>query len=98
MQDRRISHPTPGQNQVSAQDLGARALIPSIVRDDAQIYPGRSADVEETARWSTPREKRGDLLIRNIWKHQTDCILDVLVTNLDTSNIHRKAEGPSFPW
>ena len=28
------------------QYLAARALIPSVVRDEPQIYPGRSADVE----------------------------------------------------
>ena len=48
------------------QDLAARALIPSVVRDEPQIYPGRSADVEETEGMSTPTEERGDLLIRNI--------------------------------
>ena len=25
---------------------------------------------------STPTEEHGDLLIRNIWEHQTDCVLD----------------------
>ena len=71
-------------------DLAARALIPSIVRDEPQIYPGRSADVEETEGMSTPKEERGDLFIRNIWKHQTDCILGVRITNL-----HRRHElGP----
>ena len=30
------------------QDLAARALIPSESRDEPQIYPGRSADVEVT--------------------------------------------------
>ena len=32
----------------------------------------------------TPTEERGDLLlVRNIWKHRTDCILDMRFTNLD---------------
>ena len=76
------------------QDLAARALIPSVVRDEPQIYPSRSAAVEETEGMSTPTEERGDLLIRNLWKHQTDCILDVRITNLDApSNIHRKPES-----
>ena len=44
-------------------------MIP-VVRDEPQIYRGRSADVEETEGRSTPREERDDLLIRNIWKHQ----------------------------
>ena len=45
--------------------------------DEPQIFPGCSAHVEETERMSTPTEERGDLQIRNIWKHQADCILDV---------------------
>ena len=32
----------------------------------------RSADVEETEVKSTPSEELVDLLIRNLWKHQTD--------------------------
>ena len=41
-----------------------------------------------------PTEARDDILLRNIWKHQTDCILDVRITNLDApSNIHRKPEA-----
>ena len=76
------------------QDLAARALIPSVVGVEPQIYPGRSADVEETEGMSTLTEERGDLLIRNIWNHQTDIFLDVRITNLDApSNIHRKQEA-----
>ena len=42
-----------------------KALIPSVVRDEPQIYPSRSADVsEETEGMSTTTEERGDLLIR----------------------------------
>ena len=52
------------------QDLAARALILSV---EPQIYPGRSGDVEETEGMSTTTEERGDLLIRNLWKHQTEC-------------------------
>ena len=48
------------------QDLATRALIPSVVRDEPQIYPGRSADVEETEGMSTPTEERGDLLKRDL--------------------------------
>ena len=36
------------------EDLAARALIPSEVRDEPQIFPGRGADVEETEGMSTP--------------------------------------------
>ena len=54
-----------------------------------QIYPGRSADVEELV--DAPTDDR-DLLIRNLWKHQIDCILDVRITNFDApSYTHRKS-------
>ena len=62
------------------------------------MYPGYSTDVEENEGLSTPAEERGDILIRNIWKHQTDCILDVHITNLDApSNVHRKPEAVLLP-
>ena len=48
------------------RDLAARALIPSVVRDEVHIYPGRSADIEETEGMSTPTEERGDLLVKII--------------------------------
>ena len=69
------------------QDLAARTFIPFVVREDPQICPGRSADVKEVDGKSTPTEDRGNLLLRNLWKNQTDCILDVRITN---PNIHRK--------
>ena len=80
--------------KLERQDLAARALISSVVHDKPQIYQGRSADVEETEGMSTPTEERGDLLILNLWKHQTDCILDVCITKLKaSSNIDRKPEA-----
>ena len=49
---------------------------------------------EETERMSTPTEKRSDLQIRNIWKHQTDGILEQIITNDDApSNMHREPEA-----
>ena len=49
---------------------------------------------QETEGMSKSTEERGDLLIRNIWKRQADCILDMPITNLDaTSNIHRQPEA-----
>ena len=73
--------------KLELQDLAARALI----RDEPQIYPGRSADVEETGGMFSPTEECSDVLSRNLWKHQTDCILDVRITNLDApSSTHRK--------
>ena len=41
------------------QALTARALTPSVVLDEPHIYPGRSADVEETEGISTPSEASG---------------------------------------
>ena len=48
------------------QNFAARALIPSVVRDEPQIYPSSSADDEETEGMSTPTEERGDLLFFNL--------------------------------
>ena len=73
------------------QDLAARAFIPFVIRDEPQSYPGRSADVEETEGTSTSAEERGDLLIRNLWEHQTDCILDVRITNAKRRNTSQPA-------
>ena len=43
---------------------------------------------------TTPTEKRGDILLRNIWKQQDDCTLDVRITYLYApSKIHRKSEA-----
>ena len=56
--------------------------MPSELRDEPHIYPGHSAHVEVTEGMSTPAEERGDLLIGNIRKHPTDCILDVCVSRI----------------
>ena len=80
--------------ELELQAIAARALIPSLVRDEPQIYPSRSEDGEESEGMSTPAEERGDLPIITIWKHQTGCILDVRITNLDApSNIHWAPEA-----
>ena len=94
MQERRISHPTQWRIKFELQDLAPIALISSVLRDEPQISPGRSADVDETEGMSTPTEERGDPQIRDLWKHQIDCILDVRITNLDApSNIYKKPEA-----
>ena len=70
------------------------SLIPSVVRDEPEIYPGRRAVFEETEGMSKPTDERGNLRIWKLRKHQTDCIQDVRITNLDApSNIHRKPEA-----
>ena len=48
------------------EDLTARAIIPSVVHEEPQIYPGCSACVEETEGMSTPTDECDDLLIMNI--------------------------------
>ena len=70
--------------------LSFKTLPPELSsHDEPQIYAGRSADVEEAY---TNRITR--LLIENIWKHKSDCILDMRITNLDApSNIHWKPEA-----
>ena len=97
MQKRWISHQRHDDIKFELQDLGARARIPSEVRDEPQIYPGRSADVEETEGMSTPTEECGDLLIMNIFKHPTDCIVDVRITNLDAPSFPRAREEEEIP-
>ena len=54
------------KSSLSFKDLATRALIPFVVRDEPQIYPGRITDVDETEVLSTPTEERGD---PNLWKH-----------------------------
>ena len=77
----RISDPPPRLIKFEIQDLATRALIPSVVFDEPQIYPDRSAAVDETERMSTPTEESVYLLTKNIWKHQTECILAVLLSH-----------------
>ena len=60
---------------------------------EPQLYPGRSADVEEAKRMSTLTQGRAVPLMRNLWKHHTNCILHVQISNLDApSNIHLTPE------
>ena len=42
------------------------SVIPSVVRVEPKIYPGRCVDAEDTEGMSTPTEERGDLLTKNI--------------------------------
>ena len=53
-----------------------------------QIYPSRSADVKETECLHQQKNVA-------IYRHQTDCIENIRVTNLDAppSHIHRKPEA-----
>ena len=82
------------------EDLSSNAMtkLSLSVKALPQICSDRSADDEKTEGMSTSTDELGDLLIRNIWKHQTDCTLDPRITNIDTpSSIHRKPEAGLFP-
>ena len=46
-----------GESKYELQDLATRALILSAVCDGPQIYPGRSAHIEEIEGMSSPTEK-----------------------------------------
>ena len=70
--------------------------IPSVVRDEPQIYPGRSEDVEETEGTSTLTEERGAILITNIWKHEADYVLDVVSRSLMHHPTFIRNRKPSF--
>ena len=75
--------------------LSTMALKNSSVRAEPLINPGsadkvnQSPPTQETPAPDTPPEPpednrdRGDLLVRNLWKQGSDCIIDVRVTNLD---------------
>ena len=67
------------------QDLAGRSLV----HLQSATSHTSTQDVEETEGMSD--------LIRDIWKHQTDCIMDVRITNLDAaSNIYRQPEAVSL--
>ena len=61
-----LSSNTITKSKFELQYLTARAFIPSVVRVEPHIYPGRIAYVEETEGMTTPTEERGDLTINNI--------------------------------
>jgi hypothetical protein len=37
-----------------------------------------------------PRQDQGDVLIRGLWAHGTNCIIDVRMTDLDCKSNHSK--------
>ena len=62
----------PWRNQVCASRLCLQSSHPICSPTNHKFtHP----DVEDSEGMSTPTEERGDLLIRHIWKHQTDCSL-----------------------
>lgn len=81
-------------------DLASKALYPSAVRDEPKIHPSRPA-VKKSAKESssTPvnrnltknqNEDRGDVLVRGLWAHGTDCIIDVRITDTDAKSNRSK--------
>ena len=74
--------------------LSTMALRNSSVRAEPLINPGSADKVKksppkqgsptpDTPPESPDNRDRGDLLVRNLWKQGSDCIIDVRVTNLD---------------
>ena len=80
--------------------MASRAITPSAVRDEPLINNSRTAVGEKANEMPETNPvvsrnlnkskdgDRGDVLIRGLWAHGTDCIIDVRVTNTDAkSNI-----------
>ena len=70
---------------VELAELSKMAFTPSAVRAEPRILPGKAAkapvdlaDCEHKPSPTDPSLKdRGDLLVRGLWHHGTDCIIDV---------------------
>jgi hypothetical protein len=82
-------------------DLASKAFIPSAIRNEPLIHLSCPA-VKMPALVPNPPavtrnlhknqgELRGDLLIRGLWAHGTDCIIDVRVTDTDAKSNLSKA-------
>jgi hypothetical protein len=81
-------------------DLASKALAPSAVRDDPTIHachnPEEKSDKENQANSvkrlfrNNRNEDRGDILIRGLWSHGTDCIIDVRITDVDAKSNRSK--------
>ena len=76
--------------------LSATAFTPSAVRSEPLINPGSAAEVVNNVEGpdgtSVERDsfafggsnERGDVLVRGLWAPQTDCVIDVRVTDSDS--------------
>jgi hypothetical protein len=77
-------------------DLAAKAFVPSAIRNEPLIYtscPAVKMPVLVPAHPAVTRNlhknrsaDRGDLIIRGLWNHGTDCIIVVRVTDTDTKS------------
>ena len=73
--------------------LSRMALKPSAVRAELLISTGSlckssktKQDKNDNSLDSTDTRKRGDLLVRSLWKNGSDCIIDVRVTDLEAAS------------
>ncbi len=80
-------------------DLAVCAFTPSAVHDEPLIHPCpqctpvtplASATSAPSAPPSPPNDDHGDLLIHGLWSSATDCILDVLSTEMDAKTYQSK--------
>ena len=80
-------------------DLAAKAFIPSMVCNEPRIHTSctmgtKTAQAEKSQvnqnLKKSQNEDHGDLLIRGLWAHGTDCILDIHVTDTDANGYQSK--------
>lgn len=62
--------------------LGSHAMHPGEVREEPLIYAG--AANHQSGAVLVDNTARGDLMIRGMWNHMTECIVDVRIMNLDS--------------
>jgi hypothetical protein len=94
-----ISRHNEIQDELS--NLASNTLFPSAVHDEPRIHTScpakKKTDLEEYPGnpvthnlCKSRREECGDLLIHGLWARQTDCIIDICVTDTDAkSNLSR---------
>ena len=68
--------------------LAESALSPSSVRDEPTINCSQETGTSEGGADSG---ERGDLMIRGMWENGTDCIIDLVVTNLESASHSKRA-------
>ena len=69
--------------------LAVCAYIKGAVREEPLINAGEANRGHEDV--MIDNNNRGDLMIRGLWSRQKECILDVRVTNLD-STLYKKRD------
>ena len=85
-------------------DLAGKAFTPSHVRDNSLIYSGRAVkrtkaapdgangnSGQSVAQPTEVTEKKGDLLIRDLWQQGTDSVHNMRVVNTDAPT-HKKKD------